>query len=240
MSAPGSPFRVTVRAIDLDSPGAAARVVAQELPVGRPMTFGREGDVPVGVDLDDPGISRVALTVTPTESGWDVSFENSNGCVLCPWAQAPASVHKGERRVVRWPQVAVMVLGARRSLQHWVLLETRMFAGPEPTVAENGPLAVTTELAGRPKPLTAAQRDALTTVFAEHLAWPPRLPARPLKQDAAGRRLNINASAVQQRLEGALARARDLGLSGQIDLTQPDYLYLLVSHGYLSPPAASI
>jgi hypothetical protein len=47
-----------------------------------------------------------------------------------------------------------------------------------------------------PGPLTAAQREALTTVFAAHLAWPPVPGPLPVKLEAAARQLHVSDGAV--------------------------------------------
>jgi len=52
------------------------------LEIGTRSRSGREGDLPVGVDLADTGISRQAITITPTPEGWQVVCTNSNRAAL--------------------------------------------------------------------------------------------------------------------------------------------------------------
>jgi len=81
-----------------------------------------------------------------------------------------------------------------------------------------------------PRPLTPAEKAALQAVFEPHLAWPPRVtPAEPLQLRQAARRLDITASAVKVRLEGARAKAELLGLERPAGVTDPAYLYVLVA-----------
>ena len=56
--------------------------------MGESLVVGREGDLPVGVDLADTGVSRQALTVTATAEGWELVCTNSNRAALHPWGQA--------------------------------------------------------------------------------------------------------------------------------------------------------
>jgi len=89
-----------------------------------------------------------------------------------------------------------------------------------------------------PRPLTPAEKAALQAVFEPHLAWPPRVtPAEPLQLKQAARRLDITASAVKVRLEGARAKAELLGLERPAGVTDPAYLYVLVAAKYLRPPS---
>ncbi len=88
--------------------------------------------------------------------------------------------------------------------------------------------------------LTRAQLDALTTVFAPHLAGGPVPGPLPVKLEAAARRLGVSDGAVAQRLEAAQQRAYKLGSHRQVGVTDPDYLYVLVGNGYLPAPGGHV
>jgi hypothetical protein len=202
---------------------------------GRPVVVGREGDLPLGVDPEDGGVSRTALTVVASEQGWQIDNSNRNGAVLHPWGLAVSLAPP--HLVLDWPLIAVRVVGSDHAHQHWVLLESHVRHDADPPVLP-GPGAATAR-SDPPKPLTAAELEALWTVFADVLSWPPQLPAVPLQLKQAARRLRITESGVQLRLEGAQKKALALGLPRPVRLTEPDYLHVLVGAGYLTPPQLS-
>ncbi len=206
-------------------------------PFGRPMrlgetvTVGRDGDLRVGVVVADLGISREALVVRASRDGWDVEIGNRNGAVLHAWGQSPMPVEG--RFSVQWPLAAIRLLGDDRH-EHWVLLEA-----PELAQREDGPTGTaasdTTELNDKPLPLTQPQIEALRSMFADMLCWPPMALAQPRQLKQVARELGITTEAVQQRLRAARAKAYRLGLSRQLELPDPEYLYVLVRTGYLTP-----
>lgn len=207
--------------------------VAVAVPSDEPLVVGREGDLPLGVDPEDNGISRVALTVSATKNGWRIDVGNRGGARLHPWglAAGPAQPHQS----LDWPLIGVRVLCPTAGHQHWVLLESRLPGdGDPPMLKEAGGMVTST--ADPPKSLTPAEVEALWLVFADFLAWPPRVSATPLQLKQASRRLGVSDSAVQVRLNGAVAKARRLGLDRPVRLTDPDYLYVLVGAGYVAPP----
>lgn len=214
-------------------PGRSWHQAGALAPPGRAVVIGREGELPIGVVPEDGGVSRVALTVTATREGWRIDKSNRNGAVLHPWGLAPslAPTHT----VLDWPLIAVRVVGSDNAHQHWVLLESQTDPGADPP-AVVAPAGTATAHSVPPKPLTPAELEALWTVFVDVLAWPPRLPALPLQLKQAARRLGITESGVQLRLEGAQKKALALGLPRAVRLTEPDYLYVLVGAGYLTPP----
>lgn len=197
-----------------------------------PITVGRRAAVSLGIDVPDEGISRVALTITATTSGWVIINTSRNGIVVSPWALAPQ--RPSATLQLRWPLLAVRVLGTRRKARHEVLLECDAYDAVNPDVlSARGPTAA----AASPRPLTPAETAALNVVFESHLAWPPRdYPAEPLQLKQAARRLGVTASAVKVRLEGARTKAEMLGLEGQSGVTDPAYLHVLAAAGYLTPP----
>jgi hypothetical protein len=200
---------------------------------GDPVTVGRRAAVPLGVDMADEGISRVAVTVTAGPGGWAVEVANRNGAVLHPWGLASARALANQ--VVRWPLVAVRIAGTEVHQRHWVLLEHDGYGEPP----EPGDSGYSTRLDSRPPPLAPAELAALQVTFADFLLWPPPAnppQARQLKQAAA--RLGKSLSGVQDRLRSAMDKALRLGLPAPTTLTQPDYLHVLVAAGYLPPPAA--
>ena len=201
--------------------------------IDQQVTVGRAGHVVVGVDVPNSGISRIVATITATPQGWTIKDTSRNGIVIHPWGLAP---FRATTVRLHWPLIGLRVLGAEPDARHWVLLECDRYVidGSDPNEAVG-----TTLQADPPRPLTPAEQQAIATVFEPILAWPPPLiPAEPLQLKQAGRRLGITASAVKVRLEGARAKAELLGLERQVGVTDPPYLHVLVSAGYLAPPSA--
>jgi hypothetical protein len=225
---------VVARESRADEAPAAARMSATMAAFDVPVTVGRDGQVALGVDLPDAGISRVALTVRATPDGWSITNTSRNGVVVHPWGLAPNRA--GSTTRLRWPLVAVRVLGGDPEARHWVLLECDAFLGDR---AGPGTGRGTTLRAAPPKPLTPGELEAISVVFGQHaLAWPPpATPNEPLQLKQAARLLDITASAVKFRLEGARAKAEALGLERQVRVTEPEYVHVLVAAGYLQPPA---
>jgi hypothetical protein len=224
-------------------PGQHLAPVGTRLSPGQELLIGRRGDLALGVDLDDTGISREALLVVATDAGWDVEIHNANGAVLHAWGQAPVPV--SGRQSIAWPRVALRILNGKSVNEpggdrlHWVLLEADWLAvtpaGPSPARRS----MTSTVRPEPPPPLTAPQEAAIRLLFADLLAWPPRLPGLPLQVKQAATRLDISNTGVRERLEGAQAKALKLGLHHDVGLTNPDYVYVLASHGYLAPPTAT-
>ena len=225
--------RIVIRSMSPDLPAGGAPV-EHTLQVGEEVSIGREADLPLGVDPVDPGISRLALTVLLDVDGWHFTVHNRNGASLHPWGKPQTWLRGVDTQSIRWPLVGVRLLGSADTLVHWVLLEHRGLDVRTPKL----PLApkAATVVPPRPNELTFAQRVTVQTVFAEHLAWPPRNAPTPSKLDAAGRRLGISYAAVVQRLEGARNRAHSLGVVTREGVTDPAFVHALVEHGYLPLP----
>ncbi|GAA1539402.1 hypothetical protein GCM10009827_068340 [Dactylosporangium maewongense] len=196
---------------------------------GEAVLVGREGDLALGVEPADPKVSRRAVEVTRTGSGWRVDVTNRNGVVVHPWGQPPGLAPASSVHV--WPRVALRVAG-RPELQHWVLLTDDALRVPRPVPVPGTSL---TETADQPRPLTWPQEQAVRELFAELLAWPPLVPATPLQLKQVGTRLGLKTETVQRRLEEVRKKAVALGLSRTGSLTDPEYLYVLVRAGYLEP-----
>ena len=209
---------------------------AHLLPADRTATIGRGADLPIGLEPHDPGISRVAVQVTPREDGWRLVFTNRNGAMLHEWAQSPEWIGYGEERVIRWPRIAIRLIGDVRDLQHWVLLETDAL---RPTGATGAVDAYETQVSTRPRELTPSQLLAVYAVFPEHLAWPPRLSPASRSLEAAAHRIGVTPSAIRERLRPVQERARELGFQQVVGVTDPDYVFHLAAHGYLTevPPS---
>ncbi len=220
-----------------EGPVDGLRITAAErVEPGRRVRLGREGEVPIGVQVPNRGISRCALYVTPTATGWRIEVCNRNGAVVHPWGQ-PAALATSDD-TLNWPLVGVRLRHHPDTTRHWVLLVADDLAitpaGPTGEYAET----TETDRAGRPRDLPPAQREALTVVFGELLQWPPRHPAAPLQLKQAARRVGISVSGLQDRLKAARSRAERLGVTGEVNLADPSYLYALVRGGYLPLPAA--
>lgn len=214
------------------TPGNAPVTTTTGVSINQQVTVGRAGHVVVGVDVADSGISRVVATITATPQGWTIRDTSRNGIVIHPWGLASLRATTDVR--LHWPLIGLRVLGAEPDARHWVLLECDRYAinGAGP-----GEAAGTTLQANPPRPLTPAEHEALATTFEALLAWPPPLiPAEPLQLKQAGRRLDVTASAIKVRLEGARAKAELLGLDRQVGVTDPLYLHVLAAAGYVPVP----
>jgi len=219
--------------------GVSHGPVGMTVPLGRKVLVGREGDLPLGVQVPDPGVSRRAVEVTAVAEGWRIDIQNTNRAVLHAWGQAPILV-TGEH-LVTWPRAGLQVLsgdrpGTPNARVHWLLLEADSIsvtpAGPRAGQASPS----RTFSPEPPPPLTDEQEAAVRAVFAARLAWPPRLNAEPATLASVARLLKISDSAVQERLKKVQAKAVQLGLPRAGGLTDPDYVYTLVRDGYLAPP----
>lgn len=216
--------------------------VGMQLPLGQPLLLGRHGDLPLGVEVPDLGVSREAAVITATDHGWDVRIGNRHRAVIHPWGQAP--VLAAARNFLTWPLIGIRVLNGadpavvEEKKEHWLLLESDMIA-VTPVGAGTGRHSATTTHKGKEtRPLSPGQQEALGLVFAAQLQWPPVQPAVPLQLKQAARLLGVGVGAVQQRLAVAHERARLLGLHRDVYLTDPEYLYLLVRAGFIDPPTA--
>ena len=230
--------RIVIREVDGSNSDAAAYYTGVLTPeLGQTVTVGRRADLLLGVDLDDDGVSRFALSVTAQADGWHISFDNRNGATLQLWAHAPVWAPQGTTRSVLWPRVGVRVEGNKRQFEHWVLLECDAFVvtrGTEPAEAAE------THVVRQPTPLTETQLDAVYTTFEEQLTWPPLSAPKAWPLDTAGRRLGIGPSAVRERLRPVQERARQLGLHSTFSITEPDYMFHLAARGYLERVPAPI
>ena len=221
------------------SPRRLLSVASQPLQDGESAVVGREARLAVGIDPPDTGVSRRALTVTAATDGWELTITNRHGAWLHPWGQ-PAVLIDPDTTIRRvWPRIGLRLVGGNRAVEHWVLLEhsnhpTRL-ADREMTATTDG----STSTPERPLPLTAHQRAAVWTVFHEHLAWPPIPGASPRSLAAAAARLKISEAGVRERLRLVQQRAYTYGLHKQIGVSDPDYVYLLVRHGFFDPPSFS-
>jgi hypothetical protein len=134
---------------------------------GHTVIVGREGDLDLGIEFLDVGISRNAVAVSATQEGWRIEVPNRNGAVIHPWGLAAYRAQPVQR--LRWPLVGVRVAGAEPSQQHWVLLESDAYAvGSDDTAS--GTMPALTRRGAPPPPLAPAELSALELVFADHLA----------------------------------------------------------------------
>jgi hypothetical protein len=199
--------------------------------------------VGVGIDPVDSKVSRLALKVTRTSDGWQISAANRNGVLAFPWGQASFRIDR--HLVLAWPRLALQVIGSP-AREHWVLLEDDTLAVPRASSNGDGEAigsTTTTEAAKPPTPLTEKQATTLRTLFAELLAWPPVVPATTLQIKQVAHRLQERRpETIQRRLELLRQKANRLepGLAVSGPLTNPDYLYVLVRNGYLQPCAEDV
>jgi hypothetical protein len=201
------------------------------------VSIGRAGDLVIGGDPPDAGLSGLAITVRPEPGGWALRLANRNGQVVHRWAAAREQVHAASERLVAWPRVGVLVNGIERDREHWVLLETDRYACG---VSASSAAAVGDTVArARPTDLTLLQRATVETLFSEYLSWPPIAAPATRSLAAVRTRLGVGSdSAIQERLKPVRARAETLGLRADVGLTDPDYLFVLAEHGYFPVPGA--
>lgn len=196
---------------------------------GQSLIVGRDGDVALGVEVNDTRVSRVAVVVALEHLRWRLDCRNRNGVELHLWGHAPRELTRGHVEVVTWPRAGIYVRG-RPDLDHWLLLEDdRMIPVPD-----GGKTATATEMPDPPPRLTAKQLDAVLSVFADHLAWPPQRCRVPCILDAAARRLGVQKDSVRDRLQQVRNKAYRLGSPPQSELTEPSYVYTLVQHRYIT------
>lgn len=210
-----------------------------QVPIGRTLLVGRRGDIPLGVEVPDSGVSRRALTLTSEPTGWLLDVSNRNGAVLHCWGQKPLDV-LGEIRV-RWPRVAVRFLNgskpnAEDDREHWILLESNDLAITREGPQQDADSTSRTFTPGPPPNLTDDQLAAVEAVFSEVLQWPPVASPQPRKLSSVARELGISTSAVQERLKHAREKAIRCGFYGSVGLTDSSYLYALVRSEFMKLP----
>lgn len=186
---------------------------------GDSVSVGRAAELPVG-HTKDARVSRLALTVACTESGWAIESTNRNGVLVHPWGLPPRYAQRDESSVA--PRLALRVVGSIVR-EHWVLLEddTRLngHGGAAPTAAEP----------------TATELEALRLLFPDLLEWPPVLNEWPPGIEQVAASLRTTPETLVRRLEEIRARALPLGLAPEVTVADPEYVHLLVKAGWLRP-----
>lgn len=236
MSAPAR-ARLQIREVDTRRHRTLSTHSA-DLTMGEPLLIGREGLIGIGVDPDDPGVSRRALEVTATADGWELSIVNRHGAWVQLWGHAALRMEHDSSLRRAWPRVGVRIVGGDRELDHWVLLECDDYPLPKPTDLPEPAGPPGTDLARIPKALTDTQLQAVITVFAQYLAWPPISGPAPMALASVANRLHVTDGAIAERLKKVQERAYAFGLHHQVGVSDPDYVYLLARHGYLPLPAS--
>lgn len=186
---------------------------------GDSVTVGRAAELPVG-HTADVRVSRLALTVSCTDKGWDIVATNRNGVLVHPWGLPPRYAHRDETSAV--PRLALRVVGSIVR-EHWVLLEddTRLASAPG---AGSGP--------DEPTP---TEIEALRLLFPDLLEWPPVLNEWPPGIEQVAEALRTTPETLVRRLEEIRARALPLGLAPEVTVADPEYVHLLVQSGWLRP-----
>lgn len=212
--------------------------VAARVPLGESLEIGREGDLQVADEPEDAAVSRIALTLQPVAAGVQLTVTNLNGVVVHPWGGRTRYLAKGTEGYLVAGLTGLRVIGGTSlddpgARAYWVLVEDAAPQAPRIPLQRS---AVTVQNQ-RPEPLTAAQAAAVELIFAEHLAWPPLPAPLALTIDAAARRLGVSATAVTQRLEGVRKKAYALGMAQQFGVIDPEYVFALAAHRFLSPPS---
>ncbi len=214
------------------SDGVLRTLSRHDVSVGDVSTVGREASIALGEDPPDTRVSRVALRVECQDTGWTLECVNRNGVVVQPWG-LPGWQARGVESVTE-SRVGVRILGSA-AREHWVLLEDDTRAGVDPADDPTGNLTMLTERSTRARPLTPAQLQAVYLLFGDLLSWPPTSTGQPHQLKQVARALGVSVSAVQERLKAVLGKARSLGFEREVDVTDPEYVYVLVRAGYLRP-----
>jgi hypothetical protein len=200
--------------------------------LGEAVSIGRDAEVIVAMDPPDNRVSRRAATVTAGPGGWNVAVSNRNGLLVHPWGLPAWQARPAE--LLTENRVALRILGTH-DREHWVLLESDELVGFDTAGVRTIGQSASTIRATAVRPLTPAQLEAVVLLFAELLAWPPRASAAPGQLKQVARALGVSVSAVQERLKAVVAKAVTLGLSREVEVTDPEYVYVLVRAGYLGP-----
>ncbi len=211
--------------------GRTLRLLSTHRPVPAvTLTVGREAEIFLASEPPDHRVSRVAVRVTWLAGEWTVEATNRNGVIVHPWGQ-PAYPAK-EREVLVGDRIGLRVLGNDRR-QHWVLMEQELETRPADRI---GRRTLATELGTSVRPLTLAQLEVVDLLFGEVLAWPPRLDAGVAQLKQVARRAGVSVSAVQARLTEVRSKAEALGLTRQVPLADPEYVYVIARAGFLPRP----
>ena len=186
---------------------------------GDSVTVGRAAELPVG-HTKDARVSRLALTLACTESGWAIESTNRNGVLIHPWGRPPRYAQRDETSAA--PRVALRVVGSIVR-EHWVLLEddTRLTPGSTDSPPADEP--------------TATELEALRLLFPDLLEWPPVLTEWPPGIEQVAASLRTTPETLVRRLEEIRARAVPLGLPPEVTVADPEYVHLLVQSGWLRP-----
>ena len=190
-------------------------IATRAMQPGDSVSVGRAAELPVG-HSKDVRVSRLALTVACTESGWAIESTNRNGVLVHLWGLPPRYAQRDEASAA--PRVALRVVGSIVR-EHWVLLEddTRLSAEP----GADGP--------------TASEFEALRLLFPDLLEWPPVLSEWPPGIEQVAATLRTTPETLVRRLEEIRARAVPLGLAPEVTVADPEYVHLLVQSGWLRP-----
>ena len=235
------PVRDAVRVVVQTSDREGAVLVdpvSTTVPLGEQLEIGREGDLQVADDPEDTAVSRVALILKPVAGGVELTVNNLNGVVVHPWGSRTRYLPKGTTGQLVVGRTGIRVVGGTSldvpdARAYWVLVEDVLPVEPRIPLQRS----VVTVQNARPDALTAPQRAAVELIFAEHLAWPPLAAPLALTIDSAARRLGVSPTAVTQRLEGVRKKAYSLGMAQQYGVVDPEYVFALVAHRFLSSPA---
>lgn len=234
------PVRVVVLTTDRDGK-QIGEATAVTVPVGETVEIGREGDLQIADDPEDPSVSRVAVSLSALAGGAvELAVTNLNGVAVHPWGSRTRYLAQGSEPLVIAGRVGLRVIGGSTLDQpdvrvYWVLVEGDPARSRIPLQRSSVTVANT-----RPVPLTDIQRETVETVFAEHLAWPPLPRPMSLAIDAAARRLGVSPAGINDRLAGVRKKANALGMAQQFGVADPEYVHVLVANGYLEPPTEPV
>ncbi len=184
---------------------------------GDSVTVGRAAELPVG-HSPDGRISRLAVTVACTESGWAIESTNRNGVLIHPWGLPPRYAHRDETTAA--PRIALRVVGSIVR-EHWVLLEDDTRLTPGHSDGADGP--------------APADLEALRLLFPDLLEWPPVLAEWPPGIEQVAEILRVTPETLLRRLDEIRTRALSLGLAPEVTVADPEYVHLLVQSGWLRP-----
>ncbi|ETA01022.1 hypothetical protein CcI156_17210 [Frankia sp. CcI156] len=179
----------------------------------------------------DRKLSRRAARLSAAPGGgWNVEIANLNQADVRNWGQPTYPVEQGGLVSVTDRPTAVWLRGTPQ--RSYLLL-----CEPEPTgvrrIARDRRVTESNEV----DRLSEKETEAIRVVFEQHLRWPPLRNPDPRPKKSAADRLGIKQTSLNDRLAGALEKARRVGYQppgGQVAPTRDaDWVYWLVGIGAL-------
>lgn len=163
------------------------------------------GHLHVSAGDQDVKLSRLAVVVAGNSgTGWRADVTNFNGVDVQAWGQAPYRAPEKDTVTIAGRHVALWLRGDR-SRRYLVLCEPLEFEVRKSSRGQNDTQRSEAD------DLSVKEIEAIRTVFAEHLQWPPVRNPEIRTKPAAANRLGITTTALNDRLANALEKAKRIG-----------------------------